>query len=72
MCYFWLGDIYAHTGDLKRAELCYLKAYAHTNSATCLYQLAIAFKRAGLLQQAKLYATKAISAYEDTIGNKCP
>lgn len=37
VCYFWLADLYGHVGDMKRAKLCYLKAYAHTNSASCLY-----------------------------------
>lgn len=75
MCYFWLGDIYAHVQDMKRAKACYLKAYAHTKNASCLYQLALAYKKSGQTSQlafARQYAIKAIQAYEDTIGNKCP
>ena len=59
VCYFWLGDIYSHVGDMKRSKLCFLKAYAHTKNASCLYQLAVAYKRTGetsSLAYAKQYA----------------
>jgi hypothetical protein len=73
--YFWLADLYAHVGDMNRCKICYLKAYAHTENPSCLYQLALAFKKTGkqsLLVQAKIYAAKAISAYEEKIGGRSP
>ena len=73
--YFWLADLYAHVGDMNRCKICYLKAYAHTENPSCLYQLALAFKKSGKqsqLAQAKIYAAKAISAYEEKIGGRSP
>ena len=66
ICYFWLADLFAHTGDMKRAKLCYLKVYAQTKNASCLYQLAIAYKnqvKVSDLAQAKIYALQAIQAF---------
>ena len=74
ICYFWLADLYAQCGDMQRCKLCYLKAYAHTENASCLYELALAYKKSGKhfhLIQAKKYCKKAIEAYKDKVGSRC-
>jgi uncharacterized protein HemY len=75
VCYFWLADLYARANEFKKVKICYLKAYALTESASCLYMLAVALKKTGkpnLLVQAKGFCIKAIQAYEHTVGSKCP
>lgn len=39
--------MYCAVKEISKAKACYLKAYAQTKDASCIYALAVAYKKQG-------------------------